>query len=80
MSVEAAKMTVAGIKLRNEMRKNGNPAGPNNTLEMEKMPFTKDQLKLIQKYDKIKNPSSKYLFHTTRSENIESIKSSGLLT
>jgi hypothetical protein len=73
--IERAKLRMAGIEVRNMQRKNGN-----NKTEVETIPYTEEQLGLIDTYDKLKNPSSKYLFHTTPVANIESIASNGLTT
>ncbi len=69
---------MAGIEIRNNMRKNGKPAGNPPTLQLEDAPFTDDQMAMHEQWERMQNPSSKYLFHTTPASNIQSIARSGL--
>lgn len=51
-----------------------------NQGQSEPIPYTPEQIKLIDKYNAIKNPSSQYLFHTTPTSNLDSIRKNGLTT
>lgn len=78
-TIELAKTKIAGVEMRNRMRANGNPVGETPTLEMEHIPYSKDQIKLIKKHQDLAK-KSKNLFHTTTPENIQSIVKEGLQT
>lgn len=47
--------------------------------ETPKHSFTRDQEALLDQYDAMRHPSSKYLFHTTAKSNLASIAAQGLL-
>lgn len=73
-----AGVILAGIEVRNAMRDNGKPAGPVPTMEKEKSPFTKAQMKMLDQWLAMRNPSTKYLFHTTPAANLQAIAKEGL--
>ena len=70
---DVAGAKLAGIEVRNNMRKAGNRSDP---IEPEN-PYTPDQQNLLAKYRGFAKKSP-YLFHTTPSENISSIAATGL--
>jgi hypothetical protein len=45
----------------------------------EPFPFNDQQMAALDAYNAVKNPSSKYLFHTTTPDRLESIKETGLI-
>lgn len=47
--------------------------------KVEKDLYTPEQVALFDQWDAMRNPSSKYLFHTTPAANLESIKANGLV-
>jgi hypothetical protein len=70
-----ADTILAGVALRNNMMEHGNFGSMDPA--MEECPFTQEQLEMIDLYNSFKKKSP-YLFHTTRSENLESIIANGL--
>lgn len=78
VEIGVAGTMLAGIEVRNNMRKNGSPAGTPATLEMEAEPFTKEQMRLLQRWEVMRHPSSKFLFHTTTADRLQSIAEKGL--
>ena len=70
---EVAATRRAGIALRNGMREVGNLDG-----EHEADPYTPEQSALLDQYERMKNPSSRYLFHTTTPDRLASITANGL--
>lgn len=78
VDIAKAGPILAGIEMRNNMRKNGTPAGSTPTLEMEAEPFTPEQMRLLDQWEAMRNPSSKFLFHTTTPDRIQSIAENGL--
>lgn len=78
VDIAKAGPILAGIEMRNNMRRNGNPAGSPATLDMEAEPFTPEQMRLLDQWEAMRNPSSKFLFHTTTPDRIQSIAENGL--
>lgn len=70
---ESALTRLAGVEMRNGMRRAGNLSG-----ELEASPYTPEQEALLDQYRAMKNPSSRYLFHTTTPDRLASIMASGL--
>lgn len=70
---EQAKVRRAGIAMRNLQRENGNLDG-----EPEADPYTPEQSALLDRHEAMKNPSSRYLFHTTTPDRLASITAKGL--
>jgi Large polyvalent protein-associated domain 5/ADP-Ribosyltransferase in polyvalent proteins/Large polyvalent protein-associated domain 1 len=76
---ELAGTKAAQVEVRNEMRKNGKPAGNPATLQLEPQPFTEQQLALIDAYNNIGSKAAKHLYHSTPSANLQSIRDNGLM-
>lgn len=71
-NIATAGLRVAGVELRNQRKaKEGKP--------LEALPYNAEQVAMFEAWDAMRNPSSKYLFHTTPATNLESIKASGLV-
>lgn len=73
-NIFAAENVLAGIAMRNNFRDHGNLNDA-----YEESPYTAGQMDLIDLYNAF-GKKSPYLFHTTRIENISSIKKHGLVT
>lgn len=70
---EQAVVRRAGIAMRNLQRENGALEG-----DPEPDPYTPEQDVLLKQYQAAKNPSSRYLFHTTTPDRLASIVANGL--
>lgn len=77
--INTAGARLAGVEMRNTMRRNGNPAGATPTLELEPSPYTPEQVAMHEQWRSMQHPSSKYLFHATPRANLESIRQNGLV-
>ena len=71
-TIAMAEAKLAGIEMRNIQRQNGNLTG-----EFEKNPYSKEAMAIYNKYYNSKE-SSKYLYHSTPRENLQSIIENGL--
>lgn len=70
--IATAGLKIAGVELRNARKANEGKV-------LEASPYTAEQVEMFNTWDAMRNPSSKYLFHTTPASNLDSIKKSGLV-
>lgn len=73
-SIARADAKLAGMEMRNLQRQNGKLAG-----EIESNPYSKEAMDIYNKYNNSKQ-SSKYLYHSTSADNLQSILENGLTT
>ena len=71
-SIIRAEAKLAGIELRNMQRQNGKLDG-----KLEENPYSNEAMAIYNKYNN-NNKSSKYLYHSTATENLQSIIENGL--
>ena len=75
MDPDAARTKLAGVALRNANRAEGRMQRDPTP---EPDPFTPEAMALLEQWEAMRYPSSKYLFHTTPAANLESIRREGL--
>ncbi len=77
-NVQVAGTVLAGVEVRNASRAAGTPSGPEPTLTPEASPYSDEAMQILDQWEAMQYPSSKYLFHTTPAGNLASIAKNGL--